>query len=79
MERIAVYLASLDTSKTKRDNALLQVGYFGEFRRSEIATLEVAHVFMASGEITSRSLFIHVGLYAIVLRVAASTLQAIHI
>ena len=29
LERIAAHLASVDTLKAKRDNALLQVGYFG--------------------------------------------------
>lgn len=44
LDRIAVHLASLDTLKAKRDNALLQVGYFGGFRRSEIVALEVPHI-----------------------------------
>jgi integrase len=44
LERIATHLASLDTLKAKRDNALLQVGYFGGFRRSEMVSLEVPHV-----------------------------------
>ena len=30
--------------KAKRDNALLQIGYSGGFRRSEIVSLEVEHV-----------------------------------
>lgn len=44
LERIVTRLAGLDTLKAKRDNALLQVGYFGGFRRSEMVSLEVAHV-----------------------------------
>jgi integrase len=44
LERIVVHLASLDTLKARRDNALLQIGYFGGFRRSEIVNLDVAHV-----------------------------------
>jgi len=44
LERIVAHLASLDTLKARRDNALLQIGYFGGFRRSEIVSLDVAHV-----------------------------------
>lgn len=44
LERIAVHLASLDTLKARRDNALLQIGFFGCFRRSELVSLEVEHV-----------------------------------
>lgn len=44
MERIAIHLAGLDTMKAKRDNALLQIGYFGGFRRSEVVALEVPDV-----------------------------------
>lgn len=44
LERIVTRLASIDTLKAKRDNALLQVGYFGGFRRSEMVGLEVSHV-----------------------------------
>jgi len=44
LERIVTRLASINTLKAKRDNALLQVGYFGGFRRSEMVTLEVLHV-----------------------------------
>jgi len=44
LERISAHLASLDTLKSKRDNALLQVGFFGGYRRSEIVSLDVAHV-----------------------------------
>lgn len=44
LERIVAQLAGLDTLKAKRDNALLQIGYFGGYRRSEIVSLEVAHL-----------------------------------
>ncbi len=44
LEKIVAELASLDTLKARRDNALLQIGYFGGYRRSEIVSLEVAHV-----------------------------------
>lgn len=44
LERIVAHLASLDALKARRDNALLQIGYFGGFRRSEIVSLDVAHV-----------------------------------
>lgn len=44
LERIVTCLASLDTLKAKRDNALLQIGYFGGFRRSELVGLEMPHV-----------------------------------
>ncbi len=44
LERMAAHLAALETLKAKRDNALLQVGYFGGFRRSEMVALEVPHV-----------------------------------
>lgn len=37
-------LVSLDTLKAKRDNALLQVGFFGGFRRSELAGIAVEHL-----------------------------------
>lgn len=44
LERIVMRLASINSLKAKRDNALLQVGYFGGFRRSEIVGLKVQHV-----------------------------------
>ncbi len=44
MERIAAHLGGLATLKARRDNALLQLGFFGAYRRSELATLEVAHI-----------------------------------
>lgn len=44
LERIVAHLGQLDTFKAKRDNALLQIGYFGAFRRSELVLLDVEHV-----------------------------------
>lgn len=44
LERIVTRLGSIDSPKARRDNALLQVGYFGGFRRSEMVALEVPHV-----------------------------------
>ncbi len=44
LERIIEHLTSIDTIKAKRDNALLQIGYFGGYRRSELVGLEVAYV-----------------------------------
>lgn len=44
LQRIVAQLAALDTLKARRDNALLQIGYFGGFRRSEIVSLELSHI-----------------------------------
>lgn len=44
LERIAKVLLTLNTLQAKRDNAMLQLGYFGGYRRSEIASLHVEHV-----------------------------------
>lgn len=44
LERIVTHLAAFDTLKAKRDNALLQIGFFGGYRRSELVGLEVPHV-----------------------------------
>lgn len=44
LERIAVHLASVPTLSAKRDSALLQLGYFGAYRRSELVSLQVEHV-----------------------------------
>lgn len=44
LRRIVAHLACLDSVSAKRDNALLQVGYFGGFRRSEIVGLQVEHL-----------------------------------
>jgi integrase len=44
LERIVMNLASLDTLKAARDNALLQIGFFGGLRRSELVGIEVDHI-----------------------------------
>lgn len=44
LERIVIHLGTLDTIKAKRDKALLQIGFFGGYRRSELVSLEVPHV-----------------------------------
>ena len=44
LERIVAHLDGVGTLKARRDSALLQIGYFGGYRRSEIVTLDVAHV-----------------------------------
>ncbi len=44
LERIAAALAGVGTLKAVRDNALLQVGFFGGFRRGELASIEVDHL-----------------------------------
>ncbi|MBR7792150.1 site-specific integrase [Undibacterium sp. FT147W] len=44
LERIIVALEQFDTVKAKRDSALLQIGFFGGFRRSEVASLEVEFI-----------------------------------
>jgi integrase len=44
LERIVGALLNLHTLQSKRDNALLQLGYFGGYRRSEIVRLHVEHV-----------------------------------
>jgi len=44
LERIVATLAALDTIKAKRDNALLQLGFFGGYRRSELANLQIADI-----------------------------------
>ena len=44
LERIVAHLANLDTLKARRDNALLQLGYFGGYRRSELVSLDVTYV-----------------------------------
>lgn len=41
---IVAHLAGLNTLIARRDNALLQVGYFGGFRRSELVGLEIEHL-----------------------------------
>lgn len=42
--RMVVHLSSLPTLSAKRDSALLQLGYFGAYRRSELVSLQVEHV-----------------------------------
>lgn len=44
LERIVMCLSEMDTLKAKRDNALLQLGYFGGYRRSELVGLELPHL-----------------------------------
>jgi integrase len=44
LERIVAHLANLGTLKAKRDNALLQFGFFGGYRRSELAGMEVSDI-----------------------------------
>jgi len=44
LELIVARLASLPTLKAVRDSALLQVGFFGGFRRSELVGIEVDHL-----------------------------------
>ena len=44
LERIVAQLASAGTLKAARDNALLQIGFFGGMRRSELVAIEVEHV-----------------------------------
>jgi integrase len=44
LERIVAQLAGGGTLKAVRDNALLQIGFFGGLRRSELVAIEVEHV-----------------------------------
>ena len=44
MKHIIAHLAQQDTLNAKRDNALLQIAYFGAFRRSEVVRLEIEHL-----------------------------------
>ena len=44
LELIVAYLSTLEGLTALRDSALLQVGYFGAFRRSELVTLEVQYL-----------------------------------
>lgn len=44
LEKIVCKLASLKTIKAKRDIALLQLGFFGGYRRSELAALQFADI-----------------------------------
>lgn len=42
LEQIVCKLATLETIKAKRDSALLQLGFFGGYRRSELVALQLA-------------------------------------
>jgi len=44
LEHIVAKLASLATLKAVRDNALLQVGFFGALRRSELVAIKAEHL-----------------------------------
>jgi integrase len=44
LELIVAALASQGTLKAARDNALLQIGFFGGYRRSELAGIAVEHL-----------------------------------
>ncbi|MEA9979938.1 MULTISPECIES: tyrosine-type recombinase/integrase [unclassified Pseudomonas] len=44
LELIVAHLDTLEELAALRDNALLQLGYFGAFRRSELVTLEVQYL-----------------------------------
>ncbi|GAA4011769.1 tyrosine-type recombinase/integrase [Actimicrobium antarcticum] len=44
LERIVIHLTGLDTLTAVRDNALLQLGFFGGYRRSELVALRIAHL-----------------------------------
>jgi integrase len=44
LERIVTRLASAGTLKAARDSALLQIGFFGGLRRSELVGIEVEHI-----------------------------------
>lgn len=44
LELIVAALASQGTLKAARDSALLQIGFFGGFRRSELAGIDVEHL-----------------------------------
>jgi integrase len=51
LERIVAQLASAGTLKAGRDDALLQIGFIGGMRRSELVAIEVEHVGWAPGRI----------------------------
>ena len=44
MVLIVAALQQLETLKAKRDNALLQIAYFGAYRRSEVVRLQLDHI-----------------------------------
>jgi integrase len=41
---IAKHLSESDTLADYRDNALIQIGYFGAFRRSELVSINIEHI-----------------------------------
>jgi integrase len=44
LSQIVAYLQQEDTLAAWRDNALLQLGYFGAFRRSELVAIQYEHI-----------------------------------
>ena len=44
LERIVAQLVDLATLKAARDNALLQIGFFGGLRRGELVAIDVSHI-----------------------------------
>lgn len=44
LRQLTDYLSSLNSLIATRDNALLQLGYFGAFRRSELIAIEAEHI-----------------------------------
>jgi integrase len=44
LELIIQSMATLDTLQAKRDRALLQLGFFGAYRRSELVNLQISHL-----------------------------------
>jgi integrase len=44
LDRIAEALVNADSLRAVRDNALLQVGFFGGFRRSELVAIDFEHI-----------------------------------
>lgn len=44
LDHIAETLVKADTLRAVRDNALLQVGFFGGFRRSELVAIDIEHI-----------------------------------
>lgn len=44
MGQLATYLNQLDTLVSLRDNALLQIGFYGALRRSELVAIHIEHI-----------------------------------
>ena len=44
LRQLATHLSQIDSLIAARDNALLQLGYFGAFRRSELIAIQVEHI-----------------------------------